>query len=180
MLESGRLKLREIRDEDFDAVHAYASDLEVVRFMTWGPNTEQDTRDFLTQVQASRACEPRRGYEFGVEARDAEALMGVVSLHLTPDERAAELGYCYQRDAWGRGVATEAAEAILAFGFDVLHLHRVSARCDPENAASARVLQKVGMTQEGLLREDVTIRGTYRDTLVFGLLEHEWAEREKA
>jgi RimJ/RimL family protein N-acetyltransferase len=67
---------------------------------------------------------------------------------------------------------------MLSLGFDVLLLHRVWAGCDPENRASARVLEKVGMRLEGRLRDDVRIRGEYRDTLVYGLLEDEWRERD--
>jgi len=81
------------------------------------------------------------------------------------------LGYCYDRAAWGRGYATEAASEILDFGFDVLLLHRVWAGCDPENVASARVLEKLGMRLEGHLRESERIRGAYRDTLVYAVIE---------
>ncbi len=101
-------------------------------------------------------------------------LIGAAGLDVAEEACQATLGYCLSARAWGRGYATETARALVGFGFDVLLLHRIQAGCDPENAASARVLEKVGMTLEGRLRDDARIRGEYRDTLVFGILEHEW------
>jgi RimJ/RimL family protein N-acetyltransferase len=178
LLETPRLRLRELADDDFDAVHAYASDPEVVRYMPWGPNTEEETRGFLWRAQATAGGEPRLAYELAVVVREDDRLIGAVGLHLAPEEDRAMLGYCYDRGSWGHGYATEAAAAMLSLGFDVLLLHRVWAGCDPENLASARVLEKVGMRLEGRLRDDVRIRGEYRDTLVYGLLEDEWRERD--
>ena len=93
---------------------------------------------------------------------------------MDPEEFQAGLGYCYRPDAWGRGYATEAAGTLVRFGFDVLMLHRIWAGCDPGNEASIRVLEKAGMTMEGRHRENVRIRGEFRDTLVYGLLGREW------
>jgi len=174
VLETDRLILRELDLDDFEAVHAYASDPEAVRYMTWGPNTEQETLDFLEGARASAAEEPRTGYELAVVTKADGRLVGCIGLHLRSDESTAMLGYCLHPDAWGQGYATEAARGVLGLGFDVLLLHRVWAGCDPDNIASARVLQKVGMSLEGRLREDLRIRGVYRDTLVFGILEREW------
>ena len=176
-LLSERLEYRELGDDDFAAVHAYASDPEVVRFMPWGPNTEPDTRDFLERAQRAALTEPRRGYEMAVVTRADGRLIGAVGLHLAEADEQAMLGYCYHRDAWGLGYATEAAETLLGFGFEVLLLRRIWAGCDPDNTASARVLEKVGMTLEGRLREDCNIRGVRRDTLMFGILDHEWTPR---
>jgi len=175
MLKTERLHLREITDEDFDVVHAYASDPEVVEYMNWGPNTEQDTRDFLERAQEQAKVDPRVDYGLAVVRKSGECMIGAVGLHLpSPDAHQAMLGYCYAREAWGHGYATEAANALVEFGFDVLGLRRVWAGCDPDNAGSIRVLEKLGMSLEGRLREDVRIRGRVRDSLVWAILEHEW------
>lgn len=181
LLETERLVLREITERDFDAVHAYGSDPEVVRYVPWGPNTEQDTHDFLAHCLLSAAAEDRRDYVFGVEFRDDPGLLGSVGLYIKgTDEGQAMLGYAYGRAAWGRGIATEAARVMVAMGFDVLGLRRIWAACDPENTASRRVLEKVGMQVEGLLREDTVIRGEVRDTLLWGILEPEWRARPES
>lgn len=175
ILETARLRLREITDDDFDAVHAYASDPEVVQYMTWGPNTEQDTRDFLERAQAQAAAEPRLDYSVGTVTKNQDRLIGAIGLHLPSDDaHQAMLGYCYRREAWGQGYATEAASGLVDFGFAVLGLHRIWAGCDADNQASIRVLEKLGMTLEGRHREDVRVRGSFRDSLMFGLLEGEW------
>jgi ribosomal-protein-alanine N-acetyltransferase len=175
ILPTERLLLREIASTDFDAVHGYASDLEVVQYMTWGPNTEQDTHDFLEQSAAQSSTDPRMDYSFAVVRREDERMMGAAGLHMkSADAHEGMLGYCYAREAWGHGYATEAARAMLTLGFDALGLHRVWAGCDPDNAGSIRVLEKLGMSLEGHFRDNVRIRGVLRDSLAFGILADEW------
>lgn len=180
LLETERLILREISERDFDAVHAYASDPEVVEYVPWGPNTPQDTHDFLARTMTQAVAEPRLDYVFAVELRDSPGMLGSVGLYIRPgDQDQAMLGYAYAREAWGRGIATEAALAMVAMGFDVLGLRRIWAACDPENAGSRGVLEKVGMRVEGLLRDDMVIRGDVRDNLLWGILEREWRAMPK-
>jgi len=175
MLQTERLLLRDIVAPDFDAVHSYASDLEVVEFMTWGPNTEQDTRDFLERNAAQASADPRIDYGLAVVRLADQRMVGTAGLHMeSADAHQAMLGYCYGREAWGQGYATEVATALVSYGFDILGLDRIWAGCDSDNAGSARVLEKVGMSLEGHLRENVRIRGALRDTLAFGILVDEW------
>ena len=178
VLAPDRLLLRDFEPGDYEAVHEYATDIEVVRYMSWGPNTEVDTRDFLERAAASAAARPRIGYELAVTAVEDGHLFGGIELSLAAeDSQQAMLGYCFSREAWGQGYATEAAEAMLMLGFDVLGLHRVWAGCDSQNADSAHVLEKIGMVREGRMREDVRVRGEWRDTLLFGILEAEYNAR---
>jgi ribosomal-protein-alanine N-acetyltransferase len=175
ILETDRLLLREITEADFDAVHAYATDPAVIRYVPWGPNSEQDTHDFLARTMIAAAAEPRLEFVFGVELRGEPGLLGTMGLYVRPeDTNQAMLGYAFGQDAWGRGIATEAALAMVAMGFEVLGLRRIWASCDPDNAGSRRVLEKVGMRVEGLLRGDLVIRGDVRDNLLWGILEAEW------
>ena len=172
MLRSERLLLRDFRDDDYDAVHAYATDLDVVRYMTWGPNSEAETRDFLKRAQSNTELDPRVEFELAVIREDKEELIGGIGLHVEGSK--AMLGYCYSRSAWGQGYATEAGRVLMDFGFRSLGLHRIWACCDPENAGSIRVLQKLWMKQEGHLKHDCQIRGEWRDNLLFGILEDDW------
>ncbi len=91
-----------------------------------------------------------------------------------PDYRSASLGYCLTDAAWGHGYATEAAGALLQWAFESLDLNRVQAEADTRNAASARVLEKLGFVREGTLREDCVVDGDVSDSWVYGLLEREW------
>ena len=173
MLKSERLTLREFHDNDFEAVHAYATDIDVVRYMDWGPNSEAETRDFLDRAQSHASANPRTGYELAVVQTATGGLIGGIGLHA--DGHKAMLGYCFARSAWGQGYATEAARLLLDFGFESLGIHRVWAGCDSENAASLRVLGKLGMRREGCLRHDCQIQGEWRDTILFAILDDEWA-----
>jgi [ribosomal protein S5]-alanine N-acetyltransferase len=172
VITTDRLLLRDFRFDDFAAVHRYATDLEVVQYMPWGPNTETDTRDFLDRNIAAAQIEPRVSYGLAVVRAEDGVLVGGIGLDPDrPDGSQASLGYCLAREIWGQGYATEAAKVLMAFGFDVLHLHRIQAACDPHNPGSACVLEKLGMTLEGHLRRDTRIRGEWRDALVYAVLE---------
>ena len=92
-----------------------------------------------------------------------------------PDYRSAALGYCLGEAAWGHGYATEAARALLRWAFETLDLNRVQAEADTRNAASARVLEKLGFVREGTLREDCVVDGDVSDSWVYGLLRREWS-----
>lgn len=91
-----------------------------------------------------------------------------------PTYRSAAIGYVYAEAAWGRGYATEAAGALLDWAFAAWDLNRVQAELDTRNAASARVLEKLGFVQEGTLREDCVVDGEVSDSWVYGLLRRDW------
>ncbi|MFH1567225.1 MAG: GNAT family protein [Gemmatimonadota bacterium] len=174
-LETERLLLRDFALDDWPAVHEYARRLEVARFMTWGPNTVADTQAFVRRATVSRDEDPRRDHELAVVEKSTGRLVGGCGITIDAGpHRNAFLGYCLHPDVWGRGYATEASRALLRFGFLTLGAHRVWTTCDPENHASARVLQKIGMRQEGHLREDVWVRGQWRDELILAVLDPEW------
>ena len=111
------------------------------------------TRAFLREARANADVSPRRRYALAVVVvqSDPERLIGSIELRVVSCEhRRGEIGYVLAREAWGLGYATEATRRLLAFGFDELGLHKISANCDPENRASVAVLMKNGMHQEGI------------------------------
>jgi len=174
-LTTERLALREFTEGDWQAVHEYASDPEVVRYMDWGPNTEKETRDFIRRAMTSRREKPRRDYEFAVILKKEDRLIDACGIHLLdPRHQEVSIGYCFNRNQWRKGYATEAARRILAFGFDELQLHRIFAACDPQNKGSVRVLEKAGMRREGRLREDKWVKGRWRDSFLYAILDDEW------
>ncbi len=176
-LETGRLILRDAVEADLADLHAYASDPEVARYMQWGPNRDvEETRAAMEGWLAQQAQRPRRAFNLVVELKAERRVVGSVRLEVQDVAgRAADFGYCFARDVWGRGVATEAAGAVLDAGFGALRLRRIWATCDARNLASARVLTKLGMRLEGRLRQDQCVKGFWRDTLMFGRLQSEWA-----
>ncbi len=174
-LPTERLVLREFTERDLQAVYEYASDSEVVRYMEWGPNTEKETRDFIKRAMASHGEKPRRDYQLAVVLKEEDRLIGSCGLHVSnPDHQEAWIGYCFNRHFWGKGYATEAARRLVAFGFDELKLHRIFATCDPQNKGSVRVLEKAGMRREGLLHEHKRVKGRWRDSFLYAILNNEW------
>ncbi|HEX2316693.1 MAG TPA: GNAT family N-acetyltransferase [Thermomonospora sp.] len=170
-LSTRRLLLREFRAGDHPAVHAFAGDVEVTRYTDWGPNNPDDTTAFLAEAVRDARAVPRHCFTLAVVERDHDTLVGSIELRVTSTaHRRAEIGYVLNRERWGRGYAAEAAAALLAFGFQDLGLHKISATCDPDNAASVRVLTRIGMRREGHLRDHLHLRGRWRDRLVYAAL----------
>ena len=172
-LETERLVLRELAASDFAAVHAYASDPVVVRYMPWGPNSENDTWDFLGRAQELANARPRTGYELAVVRREGSELLGAIGLHLWDETKAeAMLGYCYSQASWGHGYGTEAGRVMIWLGFAKLGLERIWAGCDSNNDASVKVLQKIGMIPVERHESD-TIEGS-PDSLMFCIRSEQW------
>ena len=174
-MKTNRLILREFNKEDYNAIHTYASDPEVSRYEVWGPNTEVDTENYLESILSYQGNNPRKDYEIAVELKDPNMLIGACSIHISDSKvREGYIGYCYNKQYWGNGYATEAAKAIISFGFENLNLHRIYATCDPNNIGSSKVLEKVGMKREGHLREHKLQRGKWRDSFLYSILEQEF------
>jgi RimJ/RimL family protein N-acetyltransferase len=174
-LETPRLVLRELADDDATAVQAYAGDPEVVRYLEWGPNTLEDTARFLAMARTAREAAPRTAYHLAVVLKTGGRLIGGCRIEIrSPANGSGDLGYVLARRHWGHGYATEATRALVDFGFGRLALHRIWATCDVSNQVSARVLEKLGMRREGHLRQSARRRGEWRDAYLYAILEPEW------
>ncbi len=165
-LPSGQLlALRTFTEEDFDAVHEYATDPLVYRYAEWGPNTEAQTREFIAQAMVQQ----EDSLSCAVVLDDQ--LIGAAAVWTTDAAvPAGALGYGLKSNYWGRGYATAVAGLLVELGFTALGIHRLTATCAPANAASARVLQKNGFKLEGRLRDHKRVRGEFRDSLLFSRL----------
>jgi len=174
-IHTERLVLRDFHQEDLQAVHEYASDPEVVKYMPFGPNTLEDSQSFLDRARAKQSVDPRKDYDLGVALKSEDRLIGGCRV-CKASENEAHLGYIMNRRYWGEGYATEVARSMVEFAFSELGLHRIYADVHPDNAGSIRVLEKVGMALEGRRREYMMIHGEYADHLLYSILEHEWRE----
>ena len=178
-LQTARLNLRDFREEDWRDVHEYGSDLEVVKYMPFGPNTEEDTKAFINRVLGNQKEKPRIVYNFALVNKQENKLIGACAVTIkSTDKREGEIGYILNRRYWNRGYMTEAARKVVDFGFQQLGLHRVIATCDPANTGSYRIMEKVGMQKEGYLREHKLFKGVWRDFLLYSILEKEWVNRK--
>lgn len=179
VIRAERLVLREFVEKDWKAVHSYAADPEVVQYMDWGPNTEEETKEFVKRSVQSQKEEPRRNFTLAVVLKASNELIGSCGINVSdPANREGWIGYCLRRTFWRSGYATEVAKALVDFGFSQLDLHRIFATCDPDNVASAHVLEKVGMHLEGHLREHKWSKGRWRDSLLYAVLDREWNDKK--
>lgn len=173
-LRTSRLLLRAFSPADGDALHAYLGDPEVVRFEPYDPFSREASHAEATR----RAGDP----DFWAVVLDGPepTLVGNLWLHpRTPEAHTWELGYVFGRQWWGRGLATEACRAVLDHVV-AAGTHRIEARCDPRNAASWRLLERLGMRREGHLHQAASFRRDangdpiWHDTYIYAVLAEEW------
>jgi len=173
-LHTARLRMRPFNDADLDALFALHSSAYVLRYWDAPPWSEHVRAErFIAACR--QMAEEGSGVRLAVDRVSDGAFIGWCSLtRWNPDYRSASMGYCLDDAAWGHGYATEAARALLQWAFATLDLNRVQAETDTRNAASARVLEKLGFVREGTLREDCVVNGEVSDSWVYGLIRREW------
>jgi RimJ/RimL family protein N-acetyltransferase len=162
-----RLMLRAFRMDDAPRVRALAGEREIAANTTHIPHPyEEGLAEAWIGAQAERRSRDE-AVVFAVQLR------GDLDLELDQENRQAELGYWIGKPYWGRGLATEAARAVLRYGFEDLRLNRVHANHFLHNASSGRVLEKIGMVREGCRREHVRKWGRFLDVVLYGVLADE-------
>ena len=172
-IKTTRLTLREFVAADWQAVLAYQSDARYLRFYEWETRTESDVRAFIQRLIDWQKEQPRLKFQLAIE-RD-KCLIGNCGVRIVDAKnRIAEIGYELAPDDWGKGYATEAASAMLNFGFRELQLDRIHAWCIADNVASVRVLHKIGMNCEKVTHEQKWFKGRWWDALTFGISAQEY------
>jgi ribosomal-protein-alanine N-acetyltransferase len=175
---TSRLVLREFVPEDWPAVLAYQTEPDYLRYYRWTERTADDVQAFIQRFIDWQRQEPRYRYQLAITLQDTGELIGNCGLRLEhPGAMEGELGYELAPAHWGNGYATEAAHALLTFGFQELRLHRIWAGCIAENVGSARVMERLGMQREGQHRDKEWFKGRWWDTYTYAMLEHEWRQR---
>jgi RimJ/RimL family protein N-acetyltransferase len=170
-----RLLMREFRAEDWTAVWRYQNDSRYLRYYEWTGRTPEEAQAFVQMFINQQQAQPRLKYQLAVTMKETGKLIGNCGIRRTAvTATEADIGYELSPEHWGHGYATEAATAILKFGFTELQLHRIWAECVADNVGSAHVLTKIGMTQEGHLREKSYYKDRWWDTLLFAILADKW------
>lgn len=166
-IETPRLILRRYKEADLEDLHKYLSDPEVVRFEPYRPMSMEETKEELQRRMASDEM-------IAVELKDSGRLIGNVYLGRR-DFEAMELGFVFNREYWGRGLASESCRAVIEKAF-ADGAHRIFAECDPENGNSWRLLEALGFRREGHLLQNVYFwrdesgRPIWKDTYIYGRL----------
>jgi ribosomal-protein-alanine N-acetyltransferase len=177
-LVTERLIMREFQPDDWPATLAYQVEPLYLRYYAWTDRTPQAVQEFVQMFLAQQQERPRTKFQLALALKSSGQLIGNCGIRMdSPDAHEADIGYELSPHYWGQGYATEAAHAILKFGFTQLHVHRIWSWCMADNAGSAHVLEKIGMQPEGRLRDKEYFKGRWWDTLLYAILDHEWRGR---
>jgi ribosomal-protein-alanine N-acetyltransferase len=173
-LESDRLMLRKMSLEDAPDLFEYASDSQVAQYTTWTPHKSlEDSQIFLNSILAK--YQNHESYDWGIIHKGDGKLIGTCGfVNWVSPHHHAEIGYALSRPYWGKGYMPEAVKAVLAFGFQKTNLNRIEGRCKLPNHSSARVLEKVGMKYEGILRQQMFSKGSFHDMKLYAILREDW------
>jgi [ribosomal protein S5]-alanine N-acetyltransferase len=182
VLETKRCLLREVTNDDADAIFHILSSADVSRYLGRHPLTRMD--EVMLRVDTYRKTfEEKTGIAWMIIDRTSGQLIGTCVLwKLDTTHHRAELGYILAPEYWGQGIVPEVSSALLSFGFNQIGLHSIEAQIDPANNGSRRVLEKLGFVQEGYFRENFynPVIESFADTAVFSLLKSVWLSRSSA
>lgn len=175
-IDTMRLRLRPFTRGDVDAVYDYRRREDVAQFLADPPMTRAECAEAVQQRTSETAVRSEGDrIVLGVELRETSLLIGEVSLIWRHAEwQQGEIGYVLHPDYRGHGYATEAARAMLKIGFEGMGLHRIIARCKVGNAASARVMERLGMRQEAHFRHHALLKGNWDEEFVYAAIATEW------
>jgi len=177
-IQTTRLVLRPFALGDAPTVQRLAGAYEIASVVSHIPHPYPDGAAEMWIASHAPDFAQGTGLTEAITRQDDGELMGAVSLMLAPDHCRAELGYWLGVPYWGYGYMTEAAHALVDYGFRTLGLRRIFARHFGSNPASGRVMQKIGMRREGLLREHGIKWGRIEDDVYYGLLRSEWEQAQ--
>lgn len=169
-----RLILRDFEPFDLMEIQKYAADAEVVKFMEWGPNTLEDTSRFFAELLKNGRRMPRLHYDFAIVEKETSKFAGTISLRIQSQaHKQADIGFVLNRQYWNKGYMSEAAKAVVDYGFNNLDLHRIYALSRVENLASIKVLENIGMKAEGVLRDHLFYKNRWWSSQIFSRLKTE-------
>ena len=176
-LDAPRVRLRWLKEGDVDALFAIFSDEVMMRYWSSTAMKQRaEAEKYLASIRSGFAGKSL--FQWGIERKeDGEVLGTCTLLNIHRDSMRAELGYCLRSTHWSKGYMGEALGALIDYAFATLRLRRLEADVDPGNAASLRILERMGFTREGLLRERWDVGGQIGDTAFYGLLAREWRGR---
>lgn len=173
-LETSRLKLRAIHSGDLDNLFEILCDPDVAKFDYFRPvKTKEDALKFIKRYQDE--LDDQEEITWGIIHKETNELIGTCCLgDFDNGARRTEIGYDIKQKEWGKGYATEAVKAVVAYGFNSMNLNRIEAQITPGNDGSVRVLEKLGFVREGLLRERDLMKGELVDGIMMSILHREY------
>lgn len=173
--KSSRLVIKEVSLDDLAIIHDLHSFPEVDEFNTLGiPKNIDETKAYLLPLIEAQQLNPRKLFFWKVVLIDSDKFIGIASMTLTADRfKSGVIYYKILPNHWNKGYATELGKLLVKVGFDNFKLHRIEAGVATDNVRSIRVLEKIGMTREGLHRKILPIRGEWKDNYHYAIIESE-------
>ena len=181
-LQTKRLKLRELKESDTNDLAKLLDNINITKYLAVvsHPYDRKKAEGFINMCQEKAGKDPRPGYNFAIENKETEELLGSISVDKKKkDKEVGVLGYWLEEEYWRQGYMSEALEKILEFAFEGLNLRRVQAEVYPENTASQNLLDKFYFTKEGVRRQGQKVKATEKvhDVIMYGLLKEEYKNK---
>ncbi|KJH71904.1 GNAT family N-acetyltransferase [Aliterella atlantica] len=174
VLETQRLLLRSLNLNDAVDIFEYAADPQVSQYATWSAHQSiNQSKQFIESVIAQYRNHQLAAW--GIVCKADNKVIGTCGFtNWIATARRAEIGYALSSKYWGQGYMPEAVRLLFGFGFCLMKLNRIEAKCVIANTASARVMEKVGMQFEGILRQDLLAKGSFYDVKIYSILKQDW------
>jgi [ribosomal protein S5]-alanine N-acetyltransferase len=167
-IETDRLIICGFKKEEWKDVYVYTSDPIVMEYIPEGVFSENDAKEFIEKNIGEKA------QKYAVILRNEIRLIGHMAFHKWFGDHTYEIGWVFNKDYHNKGYATEAARALLKYGFEEMKLHRIIATCQPDNPPSYRVMEKIGMRREGYFKKCIKRDTGWWDEYFYAILDEEW------
>jgi RimJ/RimL family protein N-acetyltransferase len=179
-IETQRLFLRDHLQEDWTDIHEYAKEPNFSEYDIWGPNSEEDTKKFVSDMKEREKSNPRFQYDLALVEKETSKVIGGVSLRKDAEKSVVgSLGYAVNPRFQKRGFATEAVIAMINFGFKKLELQIIWATCDVLNAPSYKVMERSGLKRVGQLVKHKEFKGQWHDSFRYEITALDYFERQE-
>jgi RimJ/RimL family protein N-acetyltransferase len=173
-LETPRLFIRRLRDDDLELLVAYRSLPEVAWMQLWDSYSLGEGRKMIDELKALEPFTANNYFQFAVELKATNELIGDLYFKMDEAGKQAEIGYTFVPKFQGQGLASEAVRKLMDYAFKEKGLHRIYGVTDPRHLRSIAMMKRMGMRQEAHFKESLWFKGAWADDLVFGVLEKEW------
>jgi len=167
-LETKRLIIKPSTMSELNELHEILNDEETMKFFTEGSYCKEEVMQILHKNELEI-------FHYSLILKDTNTVVGKISFHPWVEDDTYEIGWIMNKEYCNQGYMTEAVSAMLKYGFDTLHLHRIIATCHPDNKSSARVCEKIGMTLEGHFKESIKVgEDQWCDELFYAIVRSDY------
>ncbi|RUL47433.1 MULTISPECIES: GNAT family N-acetyltransferase [Lysinibacillus] len=177
VLETKRLVLRQVTQEDAASVFSYLSDEDVMKYYGLEPFTS--INNALNEISWYESIRDNKtGMRWGITLKEQGIVVGSCGFHNKVAQHfRTEIGFELSKEQWGKGIASEAVEAIIRYGYEQMNFQRIEALIEPPNQASQKLVEKLGFVREGLLRNYEFTRGKFDDLYMYSLLKQDFDKK---